>query len=356
MVSHAGGQKRAIAILILQVRPDPIAHAQTIEPTTPPELQFAHSCLGCHTARSAWQFCVAAHCLAETDLMCVPPGVLRPVEDEEAGKVMELGAIVATRKASPGAEITAKHIMDVSAKLIEEPEDVAARERRLALRVDAVAARVAKHAFHVEDKTVGRGGSPSPGVSLEFLDIRDQMEVHYTWPSQVHAAAGLPRPLLMERRSSGAGVALEVRPLVAPSGVRETRQTQPCPPRPLPPQRGGRRRLWPALQPPPMPSPAQLRERRRWWRDWNAGCRPGGGGRRRPPPLPGRRDAEGNPPPRRRGAHAGRVAGVRCEGGGGTGAAAATLQPGRWDRPGRRPPRRRPGTHWVGRTGAWPAI
>mmetsp|Transcript_12325 Transcript_12325/g.33713 ORF Transcript_12325/g.33713 Transcript_12325/m.33713 type:complete len:491 (+) Transcript_12325:118-1590(+) len=104
----------------------------------------------------AWQFCVAAHCLAEADLPMLPPSVLRPLDADEVDKVMELSAVAPggeNEGPSAMAAITARHIMAAAHKLGEDVEELADQEECLALRLDAVASRVARHAYRVKDKT-----------------------------------------------------------------------------------------------------------------------------------------------------------------------------------------------------------
>jgi len=101
----------------------------------------------------AWQFCLAAQCLSEADIPLLPPPGLWPLDAELDEQVLELCAdgLAHEKEPSEPAFIVARHIVEATPGLRAIEAESASSERRLAKKLDAVAAGVAKHGFRVLD-------------------------------------------------------------------------------------------------------------------------------------------------------------------------------------------------------------
>jgi len=104
----------------------------------------------------AWQYCLAAHCLAPADLPRFKPLGLRALSDEDAAKVMELHADDAgSRHVSVAAVVAARHILHAALVMGAGQAGFSSfegeREDHLARRLDAIATRISRNGFQVKD-------------------------------------------------------------------------------------------------------------------------------------------------------------------------------------------------------------
>mmetsp|Transcript_113468 Transcript_113468/g.327689 ORF Transcript_113468/g.327689 Transcript_113468/m.327689 type:complete len:451 (-) Transcript_113468:46-1398(-) len=119
--------------------------------------------LEAHNATRAWQFCLAAHCLAAADLPACPPEGLTPLSNEEAAKVMKLSRddAATTAESLSLAWILTRHMIQAVRETSGQAVDI--EESVLAKRLDYIAARISRHAFQVQDTTM------SPPVRVDAL-------------------------------------------------------------------------------------------------------------------------------------------------------------------------------------------